>query len=129
MRLLIYWVISAIALILSAFVASALGFDISLDFDPPWQIMVGTLVLGFVNATIGMLLKFITSPLNCLTFGIAWLLVNALLFYGVGQVGSRADSPMGFYVGDFGAAIAGSLLMGITLGILRKLTDGDDRSS
>ena len=127
MRLLIYWVISAIALILSAFIAAALSFDISLDFDPPWQIMVGTLVLGLVNATIGMLLKFITSPLNCLTFGIAWILVNATLFYAVGQVGTRADSPMGFYVGDFGAAIAGSLLMGITLGLLKKLTDGNDR--
>jgi putative membrane protein len=129
MRLLIYWVISAIALILSAFVAQAMGFNVSLDFDPPWKIMVGTLVLGLVNATIGMLIKFITTPLNCLTFGLAWLFVNAGLFLFVGQIGDRASSPMGFYVGDFWAALAGSVLMGIALGVLRKLTDEDDRPS
>ncbi|MDQ2985640.1 MAG: phage holin family protein [Armatimonadota bacterium] len=123
MRLLIYWVISAIALILSAFVAQAIGFDISLDFDPPWKIMVGTLVLGLVNATIGLFLKFITTPLNCLTFGFAWLIVNAALFYMVGQIGTRASSPMGFYIGDFWAALAGSVMMGFALGLLRQLTD------
>jgi putative membrane protein len=130
MRLLIYWVISAIALILSAYISAALGFNVSLDLDPWWQIMLGTLVLGLVNATIGMFLKFITTPLNCLTFGLAWLLVNAALFLFVGQIGDRADSPMGFYVGDFWAALAGSLLMGLTLGVLRKLTDEqNDRPS
>ena len=127
MRLLIYWVISAIALILSAYVSAAMGFDVSLVFDPWWKIMVGTLVLGLVNATIGRFLKIITTPLACLTLGIAWILVNAALFYFVGQIGDRADSPMGFYVGDFPAAIAGSILMGLALGVLRKLTDEDDR--
>jgi len=129
MRLLIYWVISAIALILSAFVAQAMGFNVSLDFDPWWKIMVGTLVLGLVNASIGLLIKLLTSPLNCLTLGLAWLFVNAWLFLIVGQIGDRASSPMGFYVGDFWAALAGSMLMGITLGILRKLTDDNDRPS
>src|SRR5687767_2604984 len=129
MRLLIYWVISAIALILSAYVAAAVRFVISLDFNPWWKIMLGTVVLGLVNATIGRFLKIIVTPLACLTLGLAWLLVNAGLFYLVGQIGDRADSPMGFYVGDFGAAIAGSLLMGLVLGVLRKLTEDDDRPS
>lgn len=129
MRLLIYWVISAIALIVSASVAQAMGFNVSLDFNPPWKIMVGTLVLGLVNATIGMFLKFLTTPLNCLTLGLAWLLLNAWLFMIVGQIGDRASSPMGYYVGDYWAALAGSVLMGIALGVLRKLTDDNDRSS
>lgn len=129
MRLLISWVISAIALIVSAFIAAAMGFDVSLDFDPWWKILLGTLVLGLVNATIGMLVKFLTTPLKCLTFGLAWLFVNAALFLFVGQIGDRASSPMGFYVGDFRAALAGSLLMGIVLGVLRKLTDENDQPS
>ena len=41
MRLLIYWVISAIALILSAYIAAAVGFRITLDFNPWWKIMLG----------------------------------------------------------------------------------------
>jgi len=129
MRLLIYWVISAIALIVSAYIAAAVGFRITLDFNPWWKIMLGTLVLGLVNATIGRFLKIIVTPLACLTLGLAWLLVNALLFYIVGQIGDPTDSPMGFYVGDFWAAIAGSLLMGLVLGALRKLTEDDDRPS
>jgi putative membrane protein len=130
MRLLIYWVISAIALIVSAYASAAIGFDISLDVTPWWHIMLGTAVLGLVNATIGRFIKIIVTPIACLTFGIAWILVNAALFYFVGQIGDRADSPMGFYVGDFGAAIAGSILMGIALGILRSLTEhNDDRPS
>lgn len=129
MRLLIYWVISAIALIVSAYLAHAMGFDVSLNLDPPWRIMIGTLVLGLVNASIGMVIKLLTSPLNCLTLGLVWIFVNAGLFLFVGQIGDRASAPMGFFVGDFWAALAGSVLMGIALGVLRKLTDEDDRSS
>ncbi|HET6644063.1 MAG TPA: phage holin family protein [Fimbriimonadales bacterium] len=129
MRLLIYWVISAISLIISAFVAIKLGSDIVLDVDPPWRIMVGVAILGLVNATIGTLAKIITAPLNCLTFGLIWILINAALFYWVGQFGSRTDPLMGFYVGDFFAAVVGSVLMGIVLGLLRRFTDSDHASS
>jgi putative membrane protein len=125
MRLLIYWVISAIALIVSAFVASALDFDITLDLEPWWRIMVGVAILGLINATIGTLAKAITLPLNCLTFGIAWLLINAALFYYVGTL----QPPWGFRVGDFWSALVGSMLMGIVLGLLRRFADNDERTA
>ena len=115
MRLLIYWVISAISLVASAFAAKALGFQVDVDLADPLRFMLGVGILGLVNATIGTAAKLVTTPLNCLTFGIAWLLINALLFYLVGQL------EYGFSVGNFPSAIVGSLLMGIVLGLLRRL--------
>jgi putative membrane protein len=121
MRFLIYWVISAISLIISAYVAKALGFDVRVDIDHPLQLMLGVLLLGLVNATIGAIAKLFTLPLNCLTFGLVWLLINAALFLWVGQMG------IGFFVGNFWSALVGSLLMGLVLGILRRFTERDEQ--
>src|ERR1700694_435964 len=52
MRFLIYWIISAISLIISAYVARALGLDVRVDLNHPLQLMLGVLLLGLVNATI-----------------------------------------------------------------------------
>ncbi len=120
MRFLIHWVISAISLINSAYVAKALGFDVRVDLDHPLQLMLGVLLLGLVNATIGALAKRLTLPLACLTFGLVWLLINAALFLWVGQM------KIGFFVGDFWSALVGSLLMGLVLGILRRFTERNE---
>lgn len=113
---MIFWVISAISLILSVYTAAALGLNVGLELQPWWKILLGTALLGLVNATIGTIAKLVTAPLNCLTFGLAWLLINAALFYAVGQF------DLGFHVGDFWGALVGSILMGLVLGILRGLT-------
>ncbi|MBA3725842.1 MAG: phage holin family protein [Armatimonadetes bacterium] len=126
MRLLIYWVISAISLIVSILIATPLGSDIVLDVDPPWRILLGVIVLGLVNATLGSIAKLLTAPLNCFTFGLVWLLINGALFYWVGQFGTRENPTMGFYVGDFWAAVVGSLLMGIVLGLMRRFAHKDE---
>lgn len=129
MRLLIYWVISAIALIASSAIAMAMGLDIYLNLEPWWKIMVGTLVLGLLNATVGLVLKFITTPLNCLTFGIAWLLINAYIFMFVGQIGGKTDTPMGYYVGNYWSAVVTSFIMGVILAVLRKITEEKEHDS
>ena len=126
MRLLIYWIISAISLIVSILIATMLGSDIVLDVDPPWRILIGVAVLGLVNATLGRLAKAITTPLNCLTLGLVWLLINGALFYWVGQFGTRDNPTMGFYVGDFLAAVVGSIFMGIVLGLMSRFMDKDE---
>lgn len=117
MRFLIYWLISAVSLVASAYIAGALGFRVTVELNDPIRLMLGVLVLSLVNATIGRIAKFITLPLNCLTFGIVWLLINAALFLWVGQM------KIGFTVGDFWSALVGSILMALVLGILRHLTE------
>jgi putative membrane protein len=73
LRLLAHWVLSALCLLLVAkfvpgFMVSGLG-----------SALIAAVVIGLVNATLGLILKIITFPLTILTFGIFWLLINALM--------------------------------------------------
>ncbi|MCH8274067.1 MAG: phage holin family protein [Armatimonadetes bacterium] len=122
-RLLTYWVISAASIVLSAYVASALGLDVQVDLEHPLQLFLGVGLLGVANVTLGSVAKLVTLPLNCLTFGLAWIAVNAVLFWWVGQMG------IGFYVGDWLSALVGSLLMGVALGVLRRFVDRNERKT
>jgi putative membrane protein len=115
-QILLYWIISVFSLVVSAWAAGALGFDVRVSLDHPLQVFMGVAILGLINATIGTVAKFVTAPLNCLTFGLVWTAVNALLFWWVGQWN------IGFHVGDFWSALVGSIAMGLVLVILRRIT-------
>jgi len=41
--------------------------------------LIAAVVIGLVNGTIGALLKLFTFPITILTFGLFWLLINALM--------------------------------------------------
>jgi putative membrane protein len=72
-KLLVHWLLSALCLLLVArFVPGFFvrGFGTAL---------IAAVVIGLVNSTIGALLKLFTFPLAILTFGIFWLLINALM--------------------------------------------------
>jgi putative membrane protein len=72
-KMLVHWVLSALCLLLVAqFVPGFFvrGFGTAL---------IAAIVIGLVNSTIGMLLKIVTFPLTILTFGIFWLVINALM--------------------------------------------------
>ena len=72
-KILAHWVLSALCLLLVArFVPGFLvrGFGTAL---------FAAVVIGLVNSTVGMLLKIVTFPLTILTFGVFWLLINALM--------------------------------------------------
>ena len=72
-KLLAHWVLSALCILLVArFVPGFFvrGFGTAL---------IAAVVIGLVNSTIGALLKIVTFPLTILTFGIFWLLINALM--------------------------------------------------
>ncbi len=113
-RLLLYWVISVIAVVVSATICSAIGLGFSADWNQPGQLFLGVALLGLVHATIGTILKILTIPLNCLTFGLMHFVINALLLWWVGQ------QNLGFKVNDWIAAAVGSVLIGIFIGLLRK---------
>jgi putative membrane protein len=72
-KILAHWVLSALCLLLVArFVPGFFvrGFGTAL---------FAAVVIGLVNSTIGALLKIVTFPLAILTFGIFWLVINALM--------------------------------------------------
>src|ERR1700685_4057026 len=96
LRLLLNWVLSAVALWIVAHVIS--GFHVS----GPIAALIAALVIGFVNATLGAFLKIITFPLTMITLGIFWLVINAAMI----ELAS-AIVP-GFHVDTFGTAFWGA---------------------
>jgi putative membrane protein len=110
MRLLLNWLLSAAAL----FVVSWLipGFHVQ-DFK---SALIAALVIGLINATLGLLLKLITLPLTILTLGIFWWVVNALML----MLASSLLTP-GFHVDGFLWAFLGAIVLSLVNVIMRKL--------
>ena len=73
MRLLLNWLLSAIGLLIVSYFMP--GFHVS-GFGAA---LLAALVIGLVNATLGLFLKIITLPLTILTLGIFWWVINALM--------------------------------------------------
>ena len=112
MQFLFKWLIFAVALHLTFWSGARLGLDMSPS--PNWQDnLIMALLLGLVNASIKRAVKLALLPLNCLTLGIAGLLVNTLLFWAV-----FALAPFNFRIGNFWAELYGRIVLGIINGLL-----------
>ena len=73
LRLLLNWILSAVAVWVVAQVVRGV-------YVSGWKsALIAALVIGFINATIGFVLKIITFPLTVVTLGIFWLIINALM--------------------------------------------------
>lgn len=100
-RLLAHWVLSALCILLVArFVPGIVvqGFATAL---------LAAVIIGFVNGTIGLLLKILTFPLIVLTFGIFWIVINALMLKFASLF------VPGFYVQGFAPAIWGAIILSL----------------
>ena len=113
MRLLLRWVIGAAALFLTVLAGQQLGLKLALR-DVPSAFLV-VLVLTLVNALVRPLVALATMPLNCLTLGLFGFVVNALMFWLVGEL------EIGLRVGDFWAALFGSAVLSVISGILNTV--------
>jgi putative membrane protein len=101
LRLLLHWILNAVALlIVSHFVV---GFQV----DSVVSALIAVIVIGLFNATLGLLLKIITLPLGILTFGIFFLVINAVILWF-----SSRFVP-GFAVTSFKAAFLGALALAV----------------
>ncbi len=109
LRMLLHWILNAIALWIVSRVVP--GFVIT----GPAAALIAAVVIGFVNATVGLFLKVITFPLTVLTLGIFWLVINAVMI----ELAS-AFVP-GFRVSGFGAAFWGGIVLSIVNMLLKWL--------
>ncbi len=109
MRLLLTWVLSAIAVWIVAQIVP--GFSVR----GPVAALIAALAIGFINATIGLVLKIVTFPLTLITLGLFWFVINALML----ELAS-ALVP-GFHVRGFGAAFVGAVLLSIVNLLLKWL--------
>jgi putative membrane protein len=93
---------------------SALGLWLAQEIVPGVQIdgtaslVTAALLLGIVNALVRPLAVLLTLPVTLLTLGLFLLVVNAAMF---GLVAALLD---GFHVSSFGAALLGSIVVGLT---------------
>jgi putative membrane protein len=103
-RLIIRWVLFALALIFVAWVVPGITLDSFMT--ALWT----ALVIGLVNIFIRPVLLLLTLPINLLTLGLLTFIINGLMFWMVATfVGGFAVS--GFLAAFFGALVLSFLSM------------------
>jgi len=106
-KFLIRWAINAIALYVAIAVVPGIHPQTTNWLSFIWL----ALIFGVLNALLGPLLKLLTCPLILLTLGLFTLIVNALLFYLAGWIGTSFG--VGFTVDGFIPALLGSIVVSV----------------
>ena len=109
MRIVLNWLLSALAVWVVSRVVP--GFHVA----GLAAALIAALVIGFVNATLGLLLKIITLPLTVLTLGIFWFVINALMLEMAAAV------VPGFRVDSFTSAFWGAIVLSLVNMLFRWL--------
>ena len=110
MRLLLNWVLSALAVWIVAQIVP--GVHVS----GAAAALIAALAIGFINATIGFVLKIVTFPLTLVTLGLFWFVINALML----ELASALLSP-GFRVSGFLAAFIGAIVLSLVNLLLKAI--------
>jgi putative membrane protein len=98
MKLIVNWLLSAVALLCVAYLYHGVvvsGFGAAL---------VAAFVIGLFNMILRPILVVLTLPVTVITLGLFLFVINALMFW------FAAGVLDGFYVRGFGAALLGSLI-------------------
>ena len=97
-KLLLVWLINAVALIAVAYLmpgVSVASFTTAL---------VAALILGLINAVVRPVLVLLTLPVTLITLGLFIFVLNGLLFWFVGSF-IQGFVVQGFWSGVFGAIV------------------------
>jgi putative membrane protein len=101
LRLLLRWLLHAVALLIVTYVVP--GFHVA-SFSAA---LIAVLIIGFLNMTLGLLLKVLTLPVGLLTLGLFFLVINAVILMWASHI-----AP-GFRVDSFGSAFVGAVILAI----------------
>jgi putative membrane protein len=104
MALLVQWLLYAIALMVVSRIVP--GFHVS----GLWPALIASLVIGLLNATVGLFLKIITFPISILTLGLFLLVINGLMILVAASI-VRGFQVHGFVPAFWGAAVLALLGM------------------
>ncbi len=113
MRLLLIWILNALALL-----ALPLLFR-SIHVDSFTTALVAALVLALVNTLIRPILVLLTLPATLLTLGLFIFVINGLLFWFVGSF-IKGFAVDGFWAGVFGAIVYSVISWALSSLIPRK---------
>jgi len=107
--LLLHWLISTASLLIATYIIPGIqvrGLGTAL---------IAAIVIGLINATLGLVLKVLTFPLTLLTLGLFWFVINALML----QLASFLVP--GFFVSGFWSAFFGAIVLSLVNMALRSL--------
>lgn len=115
--------INAAALYIAVMLVPNLEFDFGAD-GAWWKFLLVALIFGLVNTFLRPILRILTLPITIITLGLFLLVINALLLMLTGAISAELD--LGFTVGDFLAALLGSIVISI-VGFLLSMVIGTGR--
>ncbi len=108
MKLLVRWLLSAVALLAVAHLYSGVAVT---SFT---SALLAAFVIGLLNTIVRPILVVLTLPITVVTLGLFLFVINALMFWAAGNLLS------GFAVHGFVAALVGSLIYSV-LGMIIDL--------
>jgi putative membrane protein len=115
MKLLVVWILNALALLAVAYFVPNIHVA---DF---LTALIAALVIGLVNMLIKPILVILTLPITIITLGLFILVINGLLFYGVG------NWLQGFEVKTLFAGIVGAVVYSVLSWLLTAIVIDDKK--
>lgn len=112
MRLLLVWALNAVALLLVPYAIPGVYIDTF------YSALIAVLVLGLVNTVVRPIFVLLTLPVTLLTLGLFLFVINALMFWFVG------DILTGFRVTGFLPALFGSIVYSLASWLFSSLAPG-----
>ncbi|HXY06836.1 MAG TPA: phage holin family protein [Terriglobales bacterium] len=109
MQMLLHWILTALAVWITSRVVP--GFEV----EGAGSAMFAAIAIGFINATLGLILKVLTFPLTILTLGLFWFVINALMLW------LASAFVRGFHIQNFMAAFWGGVVLSIVNMLLKWL--------
>ena len=107
-RIALRWLVGVIAILITGVLAHALG--LRLDWDPRWHVIIFVPVLAVINTVIGPILRLLSVPINCLTFGLFSVVINALLFWLAGHATGAQMNVWGALFGSIVYAVLSTVM-------------------
>jgi len=125
MRLLLRWIIMAIALAVAAWTVP--GIDVT-DQNGTIAVLLMAAIFGLVNAFIRPLITLLSCPLVLLTLGLFTLVINGICFSLASWFAQMLG--IGFVVNGFWPAFWGAIVVSIVSFLLSLfLPDNNERSA
>ena len=109
LRMLLHWLVSALAVWITSQVVP--GFIL----EGAAAALIAAIVIGLVNATLGIFLKVVTFPLTILTLGLFWFVINAIMIELASAV------VPGFHIRSFASAFWGGIVLTLVNMLLKWL--------
>ena len=116
-RLILRWAINAIAIWAAIYLLQGHGLELTHSGWVP--IVVLGLIFGLLNALLRPLIEILTCPLIILTLGLGTLLINTLMFWLTGLIGTQFG--YGFTVAGFWPAFLGAIIVSLVSFVLTLL--------